>query len=519
MTSPPLDERPALVGLTPGEAPVSVLLVDDDADFRTLSRLRLTRHGFAVETATSGEEALARIAGGAAVDLVLLDYRLPGVDGLETLRRLSDPDGPSVVIATGEGSEAVAVEALRAGAVDYLPKDTRFLEQLPGVMARAWQVHDLGRRSRAVQRLAVMVTSETDRQTMLSDIVGGAHRLLRASGCAVFVAGEAGLALESVAGELPLDVAELHRSVRGFVERGMVPDFDDPRILVLALHAPGDPALGALVAHLPGAGPLPAEERLLAEAFASFAGIAIANVAKLDIEREMVQRLHELVDSRRQFVTSVSHELRTPLTCIQGFAATLLAHDDELTTQERRESLQAVLDHAAELNALVEQLLEAARIESGRLAVDPVPTDLGAAVDAAVVLLGPVLGDRRIVRRLRPVQALCDPVLLHRVLANLLSNAAKYSAVDATITVEVRADGTDAVVEVADDGIGIGTGDLARIFEPFWRAGGPLRDRVRGAGIGLALVQEYVTAMAGRIDVESQPDEGSTFRIFLPSCG
>lgn len=361
-----------------------------------------------------------------------------------------------------------------------------------------------------------MVTNGDDRATMLSDIVRGACELLHASGCALFLRGDGGVALEALAGEMPLPMEDALPVAARVIEHGDAPQAGSPRVLALAVQAAGTAPLGALLVHLPGSGPLMVAERRAAEAFAAFAGMTIGSIARLDTERELVGQLHEIVDSRRQFLTTVSHELRTPLTCIQGFAATLLAHDAELTADERRETLQAVLSHAADLSVLVEQLLEAARVESGRLAVDLAPTDLATAVEAAVVLLAPVLGGRVVRRRLSQVHAMCDPVLLHRVLVNLLSNAAKYSPSDASISVDVTTQGDAAVIDVADEGIGMPEAQLARAFEPFWRASGPQRDRVRGTGIGLALVQEYVTTMGGRVEVASRQGEGSTFRVVLP---
>jgi signal transduction histidine kinase/FixJ family two-component response regulator len=497
---------------------IAALVVDDDEDFRQICRIRLEREGFRVQTAGSGEAALALLAGGSRIDLILLDYGLPGQDGLATLRQLDDRSRPAVVLATGMGSESVAVDALRAGAVDYLAKDAGFLDQLPGVMRRAWARHDLEQRARELQRLAIMLTSSGNRSAMLSDIVHGAHRLLRALGCAIYMRDADGVTLESRAGELPEDLEALQWAARRLMEEPHDDGSVSPAagLALVPLRIPDSPVLGVLAVVLPAEDELTAGEIELAEAFAAFAGIAIANLSRLDIEREMVARLQDLVDARRQFVTSVSHELRTPLTCIQGFTSTLLAHSDQLTDQDRRESLEAVLAHTRDLNDLVEHLLQAAEVESARPAVRRTRTNLAAAVDSAIVLLGPLLRHRDIFCELDRVEALADPVLLHRVLGNLLSNAARYSPAEARISVRVRAIEGEARLEVSDGGIGIRPEELDRVFEPFWRASGPLRDVVRGTGIGLALVHEYVQAMDGRIEVTSEVDQGSTFTVTLP---
>jgi K+-sensing histidine kinase KdpD len=246
-----------------------------------------------------------------------------------------------VVLATGVGSESVAVDALRAGAVDYLAKDGRFLDQLPNVMARAWELHDLGLRAQELQRLALLVTSNSDRTTMLSDIVHGAHHLLRADGCAIYLRGNGGVTLESMAGELPGDLEALQAAASEFMldAREGEPVYVEPGLTLVPLRIPDAPVLGVLAVVLPPDDEPSGGEIELAEALASFAGTAIANLSRLDLERQMVERLQSLVDARRQFVTSVSHELRTPLTCIQGFTSTLLTHGEQLTAAEREESL------------------------------------------------------------------------------------------------------------------------------------------------------------------------------------
>src|SRR5205807_3402932 len=188
-------EMPAM---NPSADPVTVLVVDDDADQRFLVQRRLETAGVEVRTAAGAEEALDSLDG---VDLVLLDYLLPGASGLEILPQIRE-QGPSVVMLTGMGSEGLAVEAMRQGAVDYIVKDSSYLELLPQVVERAWRHHDLFRRAGELERIGLLVTSATDRTEVFSEIVAGARRLLRADGCALFVQTDGDLVLEAGAGEL-----------------------------------------------------------------------------------------------------------------------------------------------------------------------------------------------------------------------------------------------------------------------------------------------------------------------------
>jgi DNA-binding NtrC family response regulator len=158
---------------------IRVLVVDDSADHRTLIARRLAGAGMQVIPVATAAEALERIG---EVDLVLLDYRLPGVSGLDALRairRRRQP--PSVIMVTSAGSTEVAVDAMRAGAIHYVTKDRGYLDALPEVVERAWVHHDLAARASELQRLALLVTSARDRDQLFLEIVEGAARLLRAS--------------------------------------------------------------------------------------------------------------------------------------------------------------------------------------------------------------------------------------------------------------------------------------------------------------------------------------------------
>jgi CheY-like chemotaxis protein len=173
-------------------AAIRVLVVDDDPDHRALARRRLPDAGLDVAVAGDATEALGQLAG---VDLVLLDYRLPGMSGIDALAAIRDQDGPSVVMLTGMGSESVAVEAMRAGAVDYVVKDGSYLRSLPQIVERAWRTHDLTRRAGELQRVALLVTSAAEREDIFAGITAGPRRRLGPVAWALFGAGGEGLAV------------------------------------------------------------------------------------------------------------------------------------------------------------------------------------------------------------------------------------------------------------------------------------------------------------------------------------
>jgi signal transduction histidine kinase/FixJ family two-component response regulator len=490
-----------------------VLVVDDDEDHRRLIARRLADAGHLVRTAGSGEEALGALDG---VDLVLLDYRLPGSSGLETLQRIRERDGPSVVMVTGMGSESIAVEALRAGAIDYLVKDIGYLAELPRVVERAVRTHDLARRARRLEDLARVVTSALERDAALDEIVSGARELLRADACQLWLADASGLdpAPAATCPALPGGLSGARPSRRP----AQSPEPDAPTTeLVVPVASPEGDLLGMLGFLTAEARRYLPEELELARTFAAFAGVALGNLRRLELEHALVAELQTVLDLRRDLATQVSHELRTPIACVRGFAETLLAHWGELDDTRRYDLVRRIGDHAGRLSELVEDLLELGTVEAGRLSPDQQTVELALEARRAVEALAPVLADRP-VRVEGGAVATADPALLQRVLANLLTNAAKFSEPGTPVVVRIRATGSEAEVEVQDRGVGLSPEEQARVFEPFWRAPEARRLASRGTGIGLALVRAYVRAMGGDVGVTSTPGRGSTFRFTLPGA-
>ncbi|MBW3667759.1 MAG: response regulator [Actinobacteria bacterium] len=492
---------------------VSILVVDDDADHRSLVARALEPLGHTVRFAASGAEALAVLDG---VDLVVLDYRLPDTSGMDLLTAIKARNGPSVVMVTAMGSESVAVDAMRLGAVDYLVKGGDYVVRLPQVVERACRQHDLARRASELQRVALVVHSARDRAEVYREIVQGARTLLRAGSAALFVVNGAG-AIEMLEGDAD-GAARIAARLAGLLATGgRAPAHIDDRALVVPLsEAEGKPS-GALVVWDDAARRFEPEEVTLVETFAAFAGTALANAARLELERALVVQLQDTLDLRRSFAMSLSHELRTPLTCVVGFAETLLGNWDRLDERARYDCVVAVRDNATQLRGLVEQLLDFGSLEAGRLTATPVLLDLRAEIEAAVQAMAPMFADRPVTTDVGEVRVHGDPVLLRRVLSNLLSNAAKYSGPGSPVSVRVVDENDGMVcVEVVDEGAGISAEEATHVFEPFWRSSTAQLNATRGSGIGLALVREYVRLMGGSVGVRSTPGLGASFSFTLP---
>jgi signal transduction histidine kinase/CheY-like chemotaxis protein len=224
----------------------------------------------------------------------------------------------------------------------------------------------------------------------------------------------------------------------------------------------------------------------------------------------------DLARAKDELVSVVSHELRTPLASLVGFAELLLDRDS--AEQQRRQYLTVMLQEGRRLTALINDFLDLQRMESGRQSVAPVPTDLRTLLTQAVDAAGdyPERPIALTVEDNLPL-ALADPGRIQQVVANLLSNARKYSPAGGAVEVSARPDNGAVVVTVQDHGLGIPKDALPCLFEKFYRVDNSDRRAIKGTGLGLAVVKQLVESHGGRAWAESDgPGEGSRFAFTLP---
>jgi PAS domain S-box-containing protein len=226
-------------------------------------------------------------------------------------------------------------------------------------------------------------------------------------------------------------------------------------------------------------------------------------------------------DAKSEFLASMSHELRTPLNAILGFAQLLQRDRKEPLSERHQERLGHVMRGGEHLLRLIDDVLDFARIEAGRITISPESVGLRAVLEEVVTTLGPIATRARI--ELAPLVTSGDlpPVLVDRtrlaqILMNFGSNAIKYGNAGGHVRFEVTLPNRSAVrIAVIDDGIGIPADKRDKIFEPFQRAGqetGP----IEGTGIGLAISKRLAELMKGRVGFSSEAGSGSTFWIEVP---
>jgi signal transduction histidine kinase len=232
--------------------------------------------------------------------------------------------------------------------------------------------------------------------------------------------------------------------------------------------------------------------------------------------RRLYERLKELDTLKTEFFANVSHELRTPLMLVAGPIERLLA-DDRLA-EDQREDLQLVRRSARQLLERVEELLDVAKLDAGRMAIRCSELDLAELLRLASANFDPLAVERGIsygVEAPGSLQAQVDPDKLGRVIVNLLSNAFKFAR--STIRATLREHGGHAILEVADDGEGVPRHMREAVFERFRRLEGEAARRFGGTGLGLAIAKDFVQLHGGRIEVGDAPEGGALFRVEIPT--
>ncbi len=259
------------------------------------------------------------------------------------------------------------------------------------------------------------------------------------------------------------------------------------------------------------------DQRRLIDALIDQGALAIERVHLVE-DMDRAKRTIETDRLRSALLTSISHDLKTPLAAILGSAGAIKDLGASLNESQKAELLTTIVDESERLNRFIANLLDMTRLESGAIALNTSLHDLSEVVGSALRRATKILAGHRIELNLQadlPPVAI-DPVLFEQALFNILDNAAKYSASGSTIRISGCRDGDVLRLDIADEGAGIPSEHLERIFDKFYRA--EKADHVpAGTGLGLAVARGFVEAMHGSVRAGNRSDRrGAVFSIVLP---
>jgi len=414
------------------------------------------------------------------------------------------------------------------------------LEQLRREHLETERERALSARLSALNRLFQQLSASLELESTMQTVVDAPCSLMdadvtlcllrREDGTGLQVAASSGLRMDPPVGELTFDEMSADRLLAIDSPNILGDSPDETTPVRRFMHTKGmnssaivglvldEEELGLLCAGRRAPQPFSESDLAFLDALAHEAALAIRNARLYERERRQVQELQTLDALQASFVSVVSHELRTPLTCIKTSVDMLESTQGRDLPEVREQLLQTINHHTGRLETLVEDLLDATRLEAGQLTLSLQPTDLRLLVEKTVGSFAPLLEQKKQNIELELPKSL-DPVLLDRhrmeqILANLISNANRYAAKGGHIGIALTTDGDHLQLTVSDDGPGIPLDHQKRIFDKFYVVTGGRHPT--GVGLGLYIARELVELHGGRIWVESAPGKGSAFHVALP---
>ncbi|HEY3175260.1 MAG TPA: response regulator [Candidatus Polarisedimenticolia bacterium] len=522
--------------------PQRILAVDDSMTYLNELAEMLREEGYEVVTAGSGEEAI-ELLGAQGVDGILLDLMMPGLSGHETCRRIKSEAKwraiPLLMLTAREDREAM-LEGFNAGADDYIAKSDDFAILAGRLRAQLRRSHyeEENRRIREELLRREHESLEAYRTREAKDLL---QRVLDTLPVGVFILDGNGeiIHVNPAARRIwegirfvgredfcqkkacwadtgrPLDAEEWAASLvlkGGEAVTDQIVEiecFDGTRKVIhnsaFPVIGPDHSMTGAIAVELDITAQRRAEEALKGKNI---------ELARARVQAEKESRF------KSRFLASMSHELRTPLNGIIGFSELL---DQELfgtLTARQKTYVGNVLASGRHLLDLVNDILDISKVEAGRMELSREWTPLASVVEAAQEIIAPLAAKRLQTLEVDVAAGLpdlhIDPVRIRQVLNNLLSNAVKFTAEGGAIKLTAYEREGRIRVVVQDNGIGIRSEDMTRLFREFERIESASGEKPEGTGLGLVLSRRLAELHGGSILAESEPGKGSTFTLDLP---
>lgn len=495
-----------------------ILLIEDDKlDQMAFERLVKDEElPYDYTIAESVSEA-GSILGADKFDIVISDHLLGDGTGFDVLNLITDTP---TIITTGTGDEEIAAKAMKAGAYDYLIKDPacNYLKVLPETIKNTIRRKETEEELKKYHsNLEELIKERTEQLAAEKELLSVTLSSMGDGLVAVDIekhimlfnrAAEdlTGWKFEEVQGKA---VDEVFHVINEQTKNSIASPID--KVLSSGkVEAGGE--LDALIARDDSECPISATAAPIAKNDGTIAGVVMVF---RDVRRE-----REIARMKSDFVSSASHELRTPLTSIKAYTDTILG-DMDMPDKTKRQFLAIIDEESNRLAKLIEELLEISRIESGTAEIARQRVDIVAVINQVTSALQPLADKKNVQLKTdignEPGELQGDESKIRSMVTNLVSNAIKFTPEEGQVLASAQHQDGELVIRISDTGIGIPKEALGKIFDRFYRVYWP-GEQTQGAGLGLAIVKEIVMTHGGRIEVESEVGQGTTFTVFLPLC-
>ncbi len=472
-----------------------ILVIDDEKRIRDGCRKTLVRENFDVATAESGSIGL-KLLESDYFDIILLDLMMPGLSGMEVLTEVKDRHPDTIIIViTGYATLEHAIEAMKKGAFDFISKPFS-PEELRNVVSKAIQY---------IRTLEDIATEKSRTLALINHLPAGVmavdaqERIALANPAFLHMMNYRGEAVGRSFSEIVQD-EELNKMIHRALS---MPRSEFSELTAeFNRHEPGEN--GEIIL---GARCIPFRDRV---------GRCLGAITVLhDIT---TQKKTEQMKS--DFVSMVAHEIRSPMNSVLAQLKVVLDGLAGDVTVKQQEILGRASEKIKSLSELSSELLDLARIESGLITQERELLDLSELLEKQVAFyqISAKEKDIRLTLGKPPISTriLGNRTNMEEVFSNLISNGIKYSPEGGRVHISVTEENKYLCVSVEDTGYGIPEDELDSIFERFYRVKNENTRNIIGTGLGLAIVKSIVNAHSGMVRVDSIPNQGSTFYVYLP---
>jgi len=473
-----------------------ILLVEDDEidqlAFKRLIKSQNLPYDYTI--ATSVAETRQILTNGQPFDVIILDYHLgdgTAFDLLETLTTINTP----LIFATGTGDEEIAVKALKSGAYDYLIKDPHrnYLKVLDATIENALRRQQTDQQLRMLS-MAVMSTTDS---VFITDMSGQIIFVNKAFNQTY------GYTADEIIGRSP-DILYTQRAGIDHTSQDLLIPMEASEFY----HKRKD---GAQF-------PVSVSCSIVKDEHGQ--GTAIVAVARdISESKRVEQELRDLNASKDKFFSIISHDLRSPFTHILGYSEVLSDEVDSLEVEQIKSFAKIIYRATKQLSNLLENLLHWSGVQTGRLERNPQQLDLAKIVTHNITLLQGNATHKNIQLSDNIPDAIAiyaDKNTTNSVMQNLISNAIKFTPSGGKVTVTATPQKKHVEIAVSDTGVGMSQQAISKLFRIDTHHSTLGTDEEKGSGLGLILCKEFVEQNNGKIWVESEPGQGTTFRFTLP---
>lgn len=493
---------------------IKILIIDDDEDdyFIISDYIKeINQDKFIIEWCNNYRSAVEKFKINEH-DIYFVDYRLGNQTGLELLKeaiRLGCDD--PIILLTGKGNKAIDIEAMKAGATDYLIKSELNTEKLERCIRYSLdRANSLKTIRQSEKRLKTFFHSGPDAVIIINQ-----HQEIlewNPKAEAIF-----GYSANEVIGKqlsdtiVPQQYREAHiRGMVHFLKTGEGPVLNKT-IEITALHKKGH----EFYINLSISNVKIGNEWVFIAFLSDITERKKTEEALIHKEAELLQA-KLLEEKKDEFISIASHELKTPLTTIKAYAQLALSVCDDKCPDPVHKYIAKVDQYAVRLTALINELLDVSRIHAGKLRLTQTEVEMEAFIPEVLNSMQQITADHKIIlEKNESARVRVDSLRLEQVITNIISNAAKYSPGKETIVVNSVHKNNSLEVSFKDFGIGIPKEKITKIFDRFYRVDEVSKD-FSGLGIGLFVSSEIIKQHGGKIWAESSGNDGSTFYFSLP---